>query len=233
MEQRGTLKSWNDEKGFGFIRPERGGEEVFAHISAVRAERRPVAGDKVLYVAGPDGKGRLRAKRIQLDMGAVLDKPSTRQRASAVKPSTRAAQVPHSSQQGVIGIRDLPVKLAVFMALCTLPAWGCLYVLSTRHSVFPLALYLTACLLTVLFYWHDKRSALKNRQRIPEQTLHLLELAGGWPGGLIAQQLFRHKTRKPRYQAVFWFIVLLHQAFWVDELFLHRLQLIERLPGFS
>ena len=46
MERRGTLKSWNDLKGFGFIRPEQGGEDVFAHISVVHGERRPLVGER-------------------------------------------------------------------------------------------------------------------------------------------------------------------------------------------
>ncbi|WP_423836623.1 cold-shock protein [Stutzerimonas stutzeri] len=33
MELRGQLKSWNDQRGSGFIRPEQGGDEIFAHIS--------------------------------------------------------------------------------------------------------------------------------------------------------------------------------------------------------
>jgi uncharacterized membrane protein YsdA (DUF1294 family) len=32
--------------------------------------------------------------------------------------------------------------------------------------------------------------------------------------------VFRHKTRKVSYQVVFWLIVLLHQVFWIDRLFL-------------
>jgi len=42
---------------------------------------------------------------------------------------------------------------------------------------------------------------------------------GGWPGALLAQQLFRHKTRKLSYQLLFWAIVLLHQVFWAAWLF--------------
>ena len=38
MEQRGELISWNDDKGFGFIQPERAGERVFVHISAMRGD---------------------------------------------------------------------------------------------------------------------------------------------------------------------------------------------------
>ena len=71
MEQRGTLKNWNDQQGFGFIRPQQGGAEVFAHISALRGERRPVAGDAVLYIVGHDPKGRLRAEHVRLEVVRV------------------------------------------------------------------------------------------------------------------------------------------------------------------
>ena len=39
MERRGVLKSWDDGKGFGFIQPEAGGEQLFVHISAMRGGR--------------------------------------------------------------------------------------------------------------------------------------------------------------------------------------------------
>jgi len=53
----------------------------------------------------------------------------------------------------------------------------------------------------------DKRAARRNRPRVPERTLHVMELLGGWPGSFAAQQLFRHKTRKWSYQFVYWLIV--------------------------
>lgn len=34
MRFEGTIKSWNDERGFGFIAPALGGDEVFIHIKA-------------------------------------------------------------------------------------------------------------------------------------------------------------------------------------------------------
>jgi uncharacterized membrane protein YsdA (DUF1294 family) len=77
-----------------------------------------------------------------------------------------------------------------------------------------LMLYFGASALTVAAYGLDKRRALRQRRRISERALHLLELLGGWPGGLIGQMLFRHKRRKLRYMAVFWLIVLLHLAGW-------------------
>ena len=42
--------------------------------------------------------------------------------------------------------------------------------------------------------------------------MHMLDLLGGWPGALIAQQQSRHKTVKASFQAAFWFTVLANLA---------------------
>lgn len=73
-----------------------------------------------------------------------------------------------------------------------------------------LACYAIMSVLCYLSYFLDKRAAEKGLWRIPEKTLHSLELLGGWPGGLLAQRTLRHKNRKPSYQVVFWLIVGLH-----------------------
>ncbi|WP_246329889.1 DUF1294 domain-containing protein [Geomonas limicola] len=66
---------------------------------------------------------------------------------------------------------------------------------------------------TWLAYFFDKQAARSDSRRIPERTLHLLALAGGWPAALLAQQLLRHKTRKVSFQLVFWVTVVLNCAF--------------------
>jgi uncharacterized membrane protein YsdA (DUF1294 family) len=57
---------------------------------------------------------------------------------------------------------------------------------------------------TFVVYGADKAAAEQGRRRTPERTLHLLALAGGWPGALAAQRVFRHKTRKQPFRAIFW-----------------------------
>lgn len=118
------------------------------------------------------------------------------------------------------------LKLLMWLALCALPVLGAAS-LWQAQGLWPVALaYLYMSLLALWLYRHDKHQAGQGGQRTPEKLLHLVEGLGGWPGALLAQQLFRHKTRKLSYQAVFWLIVIVHQAFWVDWLLLDR-----GLPG--
>ncbi|WP_404408128.1 cold shock and DUF1294 domain-containing protein [Pseudidiomarina marina] len=65
---------------------------------------------------------------------------------------------------------------------------------------------------TYFFYAIDKRAAQNGDQRTPENVLHWLSFLGGWPGALIAQQQFRHKTRKTSFRAVFYMTVILNIA---------------------
>lgn len=89
--------------------------------------------------------------------------------------------------------------------------------LAARARLIPMwvaILYLSASAVTVTAYALDKFRAQQGHWRISEGTLHLFELAGGWPGALAAQRILRHKTRKLSFQVVFWTIVFAHLAFW-------------------
>lgn len=56
---KGTLRTWNDDRGYGFIAPRDGGRELFVHISAFpRDGSRPTVGETLTYELGRgrDGK---------------------------------------------------------------------------------------------------------------------------------------------------------------------------------
>lgn len=72
--------------------------------------------------------------------------------------------------------------------------------------------YGVVSLIAFLLYRRDKRAAQAGHWRTRERTLHLVDLAGGWPGGLVAQGRFHHKTRKTGFQFVFWLTAALHCA---------------------
>lgn len=58
----------------------------------------------------------------------------------------------------------------------------------------------------------DKRRAERGGWRIPEQTLHLLELLGGWPASWLTRRAIRHKTVKLRYRVTFALVTTVHLA---------------------
>lgn len=67
--------------------------------------------------------------------------------------------------------------------------------------------YVLMSIVAIIFYGIDKSAAEKGQWRTPESTLQIVALLGGWPGALFAQDILRHKTRKPSFQAIFWLAV--------------------------
>ena len=64
--EKGTVKWFNATKGYGFITPENGGQDVFVHISAVQAGESLRDGTKVSYDIGQDRKtGKSKAENVR------------------------------------------------------------------------------------------------------------------------------------------------------------------------
>lgn len=74
--------------------------------------------------------------------------------------------------------------------------------------VLAVCLYLTMSIVSFFLYWTDKRRAVRHEWRVHENTLHFSDLIGGWPGGRVAQRMFRHKTRKIKFQRIYWLTVV-------------------------
>ncbi|MFP1680604.1 DUF1294 domain-containing protein [Alloalcanivorax sp. C16-2] len=64
--------------------------------------------------------------------------------------------------------------------------------------------YMLMSALGFSLYGLDKRASTRGGWRTSEARLHLVELLGGWPGALLAQRVFRHKTRKTSFQLMFY-----------------------------
>lgn len=83
-----------------------------------------------------------------------------------------------------------------------------------------LAFYGLLSLMTFCLYGLDKSAARRGKWRVQESTLHFLSLFGGWPGAMLGQRVFRHKTKKLRFRVIFWFTVIINFIFFGGVIYL-------------
>ena len=72
--------------------------------------------------------------------------------------------------------------------------------------------FLLINVLTMVMYGADKMAARKGMRRVPEATLLVFGVTGGWPGAILGQQLFRHKTQKQPFKTYFIISVIVSLA---------------------
>jgi len=72
---KGVLKTWKDDRGFGFIQPDNGHKDIFVHVSSFKGMvRRPSRGDVVFYQVAPDGGGKFKAVNARVEGVEVIEK---------------------------------------------------------------------------------------------------------------------------------------------------------------
>jgi uncharacterized membrane protein YsdA (DUF1294 family)/cold shock CspA family protein len=186
MRFDGKLKSWNDERGFGFIEPIQGGQEIFVHIKSFPpGTGRPAVGLPLSFEVELGPQGKKRAKSVEF--------ARTSRQTRSPRPESPAPWT-------------IPRLLVIpgFLLVYALVAW--------RWPVSPwvAAAYLLASLAAFVAYAIDKSAARRGRWRTPEATLHWFSVACGWPGALLAQQLLRHKSSKAEFVAKYWATVVVN-----------------------
>lgn len=200
---KGTLVDWNDERGFGFVEST-DGTRAFCHVKAFAVRvRRPMVGDRLTYVTVRDAQGRLSAASVR---PAGLE--NARYNANVGRTAARHSRA-SSANRTDRKSRSIPLVFIGISAFAVLLAY---LVLTSRISLIVPLGYLTLSVITIAAYAFDKSAAMNRRWRTQEQTLHLLELAGGWPGAWLAQVLFRHKSRKTSFRIEFWSCVAFNLA---------------------
>lgn len=162
---KGHIIQWNDEKGYGFIMPNRCNTRVFFHISDVKKRTpRPQCHETVRFTLTKDKQDRPRAIHVER------------------KPTGQ-----------------LPILFMVGYFFL-------LFTLSTPNLLI-LMMYVIMSIVTACLFASDKKAATTKQHRIPESTLLLLTLLGGWPGALLAQRRLNHKTRKQPFKSLMWIMI--------------------------
>lgn len=204
MRDQGRLVEWFDDKGYGFIQPQDSTKDrVFLHIKDFsRPGPRPIVGCALEYRVQVDAQGRFRAFDVVYLKAAQVKK-------------AKVPQKSHSSVQSISqqpSIRLLAIGYIIALGLLAILGW------------LPNATLLIITLINALTYWlyvQDKQAALANARRIPENTLHLVAVLGGWPAAYLAQERLRHKTQKQPFRKIYFCTIAIHLVlllWWISPL---------------
>ena len=94
---KGKIVRWVGNRGFGFIKPDNGKDDIFIHISAIEGlTRKPVIGDIISYEISVDGNNRPRAINARVE-GPTLEKHKRKSNRSTPIRNRKTANVKKSS----------------------------------------------------------------------------------------------------------------------------------------
>lgn len=217
MHLTGTVVFWRDDKGFGFIVAEPSQQKLFFHIRDLKLQDgalpvkryRPSVGDQVHFQLSSDKQGRDIAAPWQPSADSLaqhLASQAVENQAVESQASTLAKQpLPYLPENiNIQHTKDIALmfRLGFFVLFIIAVLFG------TLPYVLPI-LYIEASLFTFWLYRADKQAAIaRQRDRLPEQSLQLFSLIGGWPGAYIAQKKLSHKNSKWLFQREFALIIV-------------------------
>ena len=211
MTRTGHIARWDAERGFGFIATPEGQRNIFFHVrdfgGATPAEGMAVSFEQIEV----GGKGP-RAMAVR-PLGAQGGAPARAGAGPTPRARPRQDERPRAGQRPGTGPRRGADPRLGAPYLAALLLWGALLGWGWWRGALPLTLLgglLALNIVTFLSYVVDKSAAERGQWRTPENTLHALAMAGGWPAAWLAQRALRHKSRKAAFLSVYVMTVLLH-----------------------
>lgn len=185
----GRVVIWQDAKGFGFLTCQHNQQKLFFHIrDFVSRSARPAIGDELQFQLGNDAAGRTIATQLQF-----VD--ATKQAPHKATPTSQWIDLNYAQDISLYFRSGFLMLLIMALLFGSLPL------------MLPI-LYIEASLFTYWLYQQDKAAAIAGQPtRLPEESLQLYSLIGGWPGALLAQKKLAHKRSKYLFQREFGLVV--------------------------
>lgn len=200
MRIEGAFKAWNDDRGFGFIQRGPGEPDVFVHINNCQlGALRPSLGMRVSLEVSKAADGKLSAKEVRLlkpTPGSPTEQAAVKQRREPREPARTGRGWDKTS------LIALGVLVGSFSLISIIWQQGAYVWMALGYVVM-------SCV-SALVYVFDKDAAERGLWRVSEETLHVIDVLGGWPGAILVQQLLRHKTAKMAFRVVFWTSVIMN-----------------------
>ncbi|OSZ75208.1 cold shock and DUF1294 domain-containing protein [Hydrogenophaga sp. IBVHS1] len=213
MRKQGTVVRWDRERAFGFIRSPQTAADIFFHTRDFSGHNPPAEGMEVSFDeihVGGKGPRALSVEPVRNLVASPLDAaplplPAEAEILPKAAPARRS-RTPREKRR-----EELPL----WIGLGLIALWLLLWLIGIGFGRFPWVVLTAVVILnlaTFYMYWRDKDAAITESPRVPEDWLHGLDVAGGWPGGWFAQHILRHKTAKSRFQLMYWGTVALNFA---------------------
>lgn len=198
QKYHGTIAKFDNERKFGFIQFDNKNRQIFFHVSRFKAGRNPNIGEQVLFDIGQDKQGRPVAINIQEAQFVAQKQQERKQKQQAYKAYQERQEQKHGQLNLLCGVSVVYLLILAIVLLMS------------GLSLKLLGVYFIMGIVSFFIYYQDKVKAQNNQWRIPENTLHTIDVLGGWIGATFAHKLLNHKATKADFRVVFYITVALN-----------------------
>lgn len=198
QKHHGTIAKFDNERKFGFIQFDNKNRQIFFHVSRFKAGRNPNIGEQVLFDIGQDKQGRPVAINIQEAQFVAQKQQERKQKQQAYKAYQERQEQKHGQLNLLCGVSVVYLLILAIVLLMS------------GFSLKLLGVYFIMGIVSFFIYYQDKVKAQNNQWRIPKNTLHTIDVLGGWIGATFAHKLLNHKATKADFRVVFYITVALN-----------------------